>query len=126
MPVRRIEIEVVAAYDEVFGIRSFEDHDATRTKHAHHFVQQGHEGVERKVFDNVESGDRTRACIGNVVQEHEQILIADVETTCAALHGLKTVAIDTASVESVVRKQLQPLTTPAARIDHRRILFNVR
>src|SRR5205814_2452297 len=93
MTVRRVEIEVVAAYDDVIGIRCFEDRDTTRTKHPQHFIQQHRQRIEREMLDDMKSGDGPGTLVRHVLQILKQILFGDVEVTRPTLFDLKPVAV---------------------------------
>src|SRR5215216_3606891 len=125
MTVSWIEIEVVAADNDVFGIRCFEDDDASGTKHAQHFIQQSHQRIEREVLDDMKSGNGAGALIGDALEVDKQILRSDVEAARAALFDLETIIIDAARLDPIVGEQLKPLPAPATKIDHRRMFFHV-
>src|SRR5262245_48323083 len=104
MAVRRVEIKVVAADDDVIRVRCFENHDAAGTKHTHDVVQQRYQRIEREMLDDVKSGDGAGAGIAEALQIREHILLDNVETECLTLFNLETVVIDSSRLDSVFRE----------------------
>src|SRR4026208_1013495 len=94
MLVGGIEIEEVAADQNVFRIGCFEDRYTTRTQHAQHFVKQRYEGLYGHVFDDVKTGYRVSAGIGGAAQTREHAVFDDYESSFAAASDRTRVFVD--------------------------------
>ncbi len=121
MFMRGIEVEEVAADENVFGIWCFEDRDAARTQHAQHFVEQGDQRIDRNVLDDVKARDRADTGVGEAAQVTDDVVVDDVESSFATLRDRHSVPFHTTRCDTGFIQDFEPLATAGTEIDHIRI-----
>jgi len=125
MPVRGVEVEVLAADEYVFGVRCFENHDAARAQYSHHFTHERDENIKRNMLDDVKTGDCAGRPIRKTTQMSYEIFFANVQAASAALFDLNTIRVDAVRFDSGLTQEFQPFAPAATKIDDRCALVDV-
>src|SRR6185436_16884166 len=98
--VRRIEIKIATADEQVFRIWRFENQYSPGFERAASLVEKPHEGVQRQVLGKVKSRDRIEAVISQCAEIRERLSLHDIQRQLFAALQHNTIRIDPARLKS--------------------------
>src|SRR5712691_4515274 len=116
--MRRIEIEVTTAYQDILRIWCLKDDGATRLQHAHGLIQKLNERIDRQMFDDVKASDGAKTCIVKTGEVTDQIFFHDLQAALDALPHENAIGIHADAAKFLFFQELEPLAASAADVEN--------